>query len=49
MPNQHPKASRDLINMVVQINSGKTRSGRQLSQEELEVLEQKRDALKQKL
>ena len=50
MPNgQHAKASRDLAYVTEQIRSGKTRSGRELSKEEMEVLEEKRDTLKQQI
>ena len=41
MPNQHSKASRDLSNLVVQLNSGKTRSGRPLSPEDLQALHER--------
>ena len=48
MPNgQHSKASRDLAYVKEQLRTGKTRSGRELSSEDLEVLQEKANTLKQ--
>ena len=49
MPNQHSKTSRDLCNIVSQINSGKNRNGCVLSHREVETLGEKRDVLKQEI
>ena len=46
---QHSKASRDLAYVTEQLKSGKTRSGRVLSHDTIEVLEEKRIRLKNEI